>query len=117
MKHFDDLNKKKYILAPRFTVIHHPVREKFGLNNNEYSVIDSIHHLSHRPNHPWCTQTRPEIGAFVGVGERTVYRAIEKGLSKGIIEAENSALRTTEKWIEEVVLYKRKTGQDVGHDR
>ena len=101
------LNNKVFNLQPRFTVTHHPVRKKFGLSHNSYAVVDSIHQLSHRPNHPWCTQSKSQIARFLDMSERQVFRAINEGLEKGLIEKNEPRgdLRTSEKWINEVVLY------------
>ena len=43
------LAKKTFRLQTRFTIVHHPVRQKFGLSLTTYAVIDSVHQLSHRP--------------------------------------------------------------------
>jgi DNA-binding MarR family transcriptional regulator len=104
------LAKKTFTLQPRFTIIYHPIRVELGLNNNEYIVIDSINQLSHRPDHPWCIQTKKQIAAFTGISERTVYRAIERGIDLGLIErSERDELRSTANWVETVTLYKEKT--------
>jgi hypothetical protein len=34
------LSKKQFRLQPRFTIIHHPIREKFGLSLSTYAVIE-----------------------------------------------------------------------------
>ena len=107
----DTFKKTKYTVAPKFTVIHHPVRQKFGLTCNDYTVIDSIHNLSHRPDHPWCSESKANIAKFVGMSERQVFRAVSKGEELGLIEKnERGDLRSTLKWLNEVVLYKQKTG-------
>lgn len=105
----DVLKSKKIRLRPRFTIVHHPVREKFELSMTTYAVIDSIHQLSHRPDYPWCTQSKAEIGKFILTSDRHVFRAIKEGLEKGLLEQnQKHHLRTTEKWIMEVVLYESK---------
>jgi hypothetical protein len=112
MKSFkESATKTKFVLAPKFTVIHHPVRKKFDLTCNDYAVIDSIHNLSHRPDHQWCSESKANIADFVGMSERQVFRAIIKGEELGLVEKnERGDLRSTLKWINEVVLYKQKTG-------
>jgi hypothetical protein len=100
------LAKKTFHLQPRFTIVHHPVRQKFKLSLTTYAVIDSVHQLSHRPDHPWCSQSKPEIAKFLDVSERQVFRAIKEGLEKDLLEkSDRGDLRTTETWIRQVVLY------------
>ncbi len=101
------LATKRFRLQPRFTVVHHPIRQKFELSLTSYAVIDSIHQLSHRPDHPWCTQSKPEIGKFLDVSERQVFRAVKEGLEKRLIEKNDRGdLRTTDIWVNQVVLYR-----------
>lgn len=103
------LAAKRFRLQPRFTIIHHPVRSKFGLSFSAYAVMDSIHQLSHRPDHPWCTTSKEKLGNFLNVTRKTVHAAIADGLEKGLIEKnERGDLRTTEIWIQNVVLYEAK---------
>ena len=91
---------------PRFTVVHHPIREKFELSMAAYALIDSIDQLSHRPDHPWCEKKKEDLAAFLGIVRSTVYKGIEQGLEKGLIEKnERGDLRTTQLWIEQVRLY------------
>ena len=100
------LAQKKFRLRPRFTIIHHPVRMKFELSFSAYAVMDSIHQLSHRPDHPWCTTPKEKLGNFLNVTRKTVHAAIADGLAKGLLEKnERGDLRSTDKWIENVVLY------------
>ena len=106
------LKNKKFTLQPRFTVVHHPIREKYGLSLSAYAVIDSIDQLSHRPNHPWCNQSKARLAKFLGLGDATIFRAMKQGLEKGLLEKdERSGLRSTEKWINEVRLYDAKDNE------
>ena len=73
-------------LMPRYTTIIHQVRSRLGLSNNEYCVFDSIDKLSNKPNHPFCTRSKDELAAWLEIGRRTVFRAIDVGLEKGLIE-------------------------------
>ena len=103
------LANRKFRLQPRFTIIHHPVREKFGLSFSAYAVIDSIHQLSHRPDHPWCTTPKEKLGKFLNVSRKTVHAAIAVGIEKGLLEKNGRGdLRSTDRWIEYVVLYEAK---------
>ena len=100
------LAKKTFRLQPRFTIVHHPVRQKFALSLTTYAVIDSVHQLSHRPDHPWCSQSKLEMARFLDVSERQVFRAINEGLKKDLLEkSDRGDLRTTELWVRQVVLY------------
>jgi hypothetical protein len=100
------LAKKTFRLQPRFTIVHHPVRQKFSLSLTSYAVIDSVHQLSHRPDHPWCSQSKLEMAKFLDVSERQVFRAVKEGLEKDLLEkSERGDLRTTDLWIRQVVLY------------
>ena len=102
-------NLKQFRLRPRFTVIHHPIREKFKLSFSTYAVIDSIHQLSHRPDHPWCSTTKEHLAKFLDVTRQTVHRAITDALEKNLIEKnERGDLRSTSNWVENVVLYEGK---------
>ena len=57
------LAHKTFRLQPRFTIVHHPVREKFALSLTTYAVIDSVHQLSHRPDH--CESRKFESLVYV----------------------------------------------------
>ena len=108
----DMLGGRSYRLQPRFTTIYHPIRIELDLSVNEYVVIDSVHQLSHKPSHPWCTQSKDDIAEYTGISRRTVFRAIEAGLEKGLIEKnERGDVRSTDHWIETVMLYKQKTAK------
>ncbi len=103
------LANKTFRLQPRFTIVHHPVRQKFALSLTTYAVIDSVHQLSHRPDHPWCSQSKLEMAKFLDVSERQVFRAVKEGLDKELLEkSDRGDLRTTELWIRQVVLYNAK---------
>jgi hypothetical protein len=102
----DYLATKSFRLQPRFTIVHHAVRQKFDLSLTTYAVIDSVHQLSHRPDHPWCIQSKLEIAKFLDVSERQVFRAVRQGLENRLLEkSARGGLRTTELWIHQVVLY------------
>lgn len=106
----DMLEGRHFRLQPRFTTIYHPIRIELDLTVNEYVVIDSVHQLSHKPSHPWCTQSKDEIASYTGISRRTVFRAIETGLEKGLIEKnERGDVRSTDLWVETVTLYRAKT--------
>ena len=93
---------------PRYTVVLHDVRDKFGLSVNTYIVIDSVHKLSTtNRNFPYCTMSKEELADFLGLGRATVFRAIKEAEEAGLIEREaKKGLRSTEAWINAVELYR-----------
>ena len=69
------------------------------------AVLDSIHQLSHRPDHPWCASPKERLGNFLSVPWKTVHAAFADGLEEGLLQMnERGDLRSTEKWIENAVL-------------
>jgi hypothetical protein len=106
------LKPRQFKLKPRFTVVHHPLREKFSLSFTTYAIIDSVHQLSHRPDHPWCSQSKSELARFLDISERSAYRSISEGLEKGLMEKNDRGdLRSTRLWIERVVLFDSENSQ------
>ena len=101
------LDKPKFTKRPRYTVVLHNVREKLDLSLNTYVVLDSIHKLStSNPNYRYCTMSKDELAKFLRLGRATVFRSIQEGLEKGLLErTPESFLRTTGVWISEVELY------------
>ena len=98
---------EKYRETPRYTMILHEARTKLGLSLVEYCVLDSIHNLSHRPNNPYCTLSKDNMAVFLGVNRATIFRALKKGSEKGLLEKNGRGdLRSTEKWVLEVVIKK-----------
>lgn len=98
---------EKYREVPRYTMVMHSARAKLGLSLVEYCVIDGIHNLSHRPNHPYCTLSKDNMGTFLGVNRATIFRALTKGFTDNLLEKNDRGdLRTTDKWILEVVVKK-----------
>ena len=111
----DTMEEKMFTLQPRFTIVHHPIREKFGLSITTYTVIDSINQLSHRPDHPWCVTSKDQMADFLVISRRSVFNSIAEGLEKGLIEKnERGDLRSTRKWVDQVTLYQsRMKGGDM----
>ena len=100
-------NRYSKLLRPKYTVVLHQVREKLGIPITVYCIFDSIHKLSHsNRDHVYCTLSKQNIGKFLGVTDRTVFRAIKVGLGLGLLEKnERGDLRTTRKWVDLVELY------------
>ena len=93
---------------PRYTIVLHDVREKLDLSVNTYIVVDSIHKLSTtNRNFPYCVMSKEELAEFLRLGRATVFRSIKEAEDAGLIEREaRKGLRTTEKWIDTVELYR-----------
>lgn len=88
---------------PKYTVIHHEVRKKFRITTDEYCLADSIDKLSNKIDYPWCLTEKKDLGKFIGISERTVYRMTAKLAKKGIIESDGDGnLRTTPLWAQTV---------------
>ena len=100
-------NKYSKLFRPKYTVVLHQVREKLGIPITSYCIFDSVHKLSHsNRDHVYCTLSKQNIGKFLGITERTVFRAIKVGLELGLLEKnERGDLRTTRKWVDLVELY------------
>lgn len=102
---FEKINKR-FKIAPRFTVVHHPIRLQFDLSFAEYALIDSIDQLSHSPKYPYCVQSKSDLAAFLGISERHAFRAVKAGLEKGLLEKNDQGqLRSTDLWVCKVRLY------------
>jgi len=101
------LQPKRYSRKPRYSVVLHDVRDKLDLSLNEYVVIDSIHKLStSNRRYPYCTISKDDLAKFLKLGRATVFRAIEAGINKGLVErTPESLLRTTEKWSHNVEMF------------
>jgi hypothetical protein len=104
------LGNKKFKRRPRYTMVLHQVREKFELSLTTYTIVDSIHKLSSSdPNYRWCVMSKADLGDFLKVHERTVFRSITEAEEKALIErGEHGGLRATEKWIRAVEIYSTK---------
>ncbi len=98
----------KYKRRPRYTIVLHDVREKLDLSVNTYIVVDSIHKLSTtNRNFPYCVMSKEDLAEFLGLGRATVFRSIKEAEDAGLIEREaRKGLRTTDKWIDTVELFR-----------
>ena len=107
MTQFADLmDKDKFKRRPRYTIVLHDVREKLGLSVNTYIVVDSIHKLSSsHPSFPYCVMSKADLAAFLGLGERTVFRCIKEAEDKKLIEKHEIGLRATDLWIRTTEVY------------
>ena len=101
------IDKKRFTKRPRYTVVLHPVRQKFELSLNTYAVIDSVHKLSSsNPNYQWCTMSKEDLAEFLVVSRSTVFRSIDEALKKGLIEKNpDGFLRATTAWIDAVEIF------------
>ncbi len=81
-----------------FTTINHDVRRRFGLSLNEYSIADSIYHLSHANEHHLCYSSKEYLGEFIGVSKQTVHTIINTLVKLKLVERYGNYLTTTLKW-------------------
>ena len=104
-------NKKRYSVRPRYTLVLHQVRERLDLSLSTYVVIDSVHKLSRtNPDHPYCTLSKEQLAAFLKLSRATVFRAIQEGVSKRLLDrTSGGSLRSTNKWVEIAELYSTKS--------
>lgn len=79
----------------RYTIVHHDVREHFGLTMCEYMVCDSIHQLSHSAP---TKQPNVKIAKHLGIDEGSVRNAKKKLVEKGVIAEVDGGFTSTEKW-------------------
>lgn len=100
------INKGKFKRRPRYTMILHDVREKLDISINTYIVIDSIHKLSSsNPQFPFCVMSKSEMGDFLGITGRTVFRCLKEAEDKNLIERHEGGLRASATWIKTVELF------------
>lgn len=92
----------------RYSIIHHDVREQFGLTISQYLVCDSIHQLSRRGV---CTLGDTEISKFLGINRSHVWESKKHLLEIGLIEKFQDGLSTTQKW-HDAVTYKSRYKKD-----
>ena len=92
--------------GPQYTTILYRVKKKLKLTANEYLIADSIDKLSNNAKFQWCEVNREDIANFQGISRRSVISIIQKLKDKGLVEVNENTrgLRTTKKWIENVVL-------------
>lgn len=114
MKRVGEITKssgKKYSIRPRYSVVLHDVREKLDLSLATYVVTDSVHKLSQtNPEHPYCTISKEQLAEFLKLSRATVFRSLDEGIKKGLIErTKQGHLRTTPKWVMLVEIYSIKT--------
>ncbi len=102
--------RTRKLIKPRYTLVFHDIRERLGINISTYVIFDSIHKLSHtNEQYVYCTMSKKNLGKFLGLTERTIFRAINKGLELAILEKNDRGdLRTTRKWGELVEIYSLK---------
>ena len=93
-----------------YTTILHEKRIALSLSLSEYCVADSVHKLSNNSKYLWCKNPVENISKFLGLSERQLVRILQQLIELDFIERmpgskNNNNVRTTEKWVEEVVLY------------
>lgn len=83
------------------TLQDHAIRKAYQLSLNEYAVLTEIYFLSHNQRYNgWCIKSKDNIAETLDVSRDCVFRAIQKLISKGLIEknANKPSLRTTDKF-------------------
>ncbi|MEM8539403.1 MAG: hypothetical protein AAGF25_00475 [Pseudomonadota bacterium] len=100
-------------MMPQFTIVHHPIRKKYGLTQIQYAVIDSVDQLSNNPNYPYCVLKKEDLAEWLGASRSSVFDALKMGIELGLIEKQEggSGVRSTEKWLYEVRLYDDSKGR------
>ena len=94
----------------RYTIVHHPIRIKFGLSMADYAVIDSIDQLSNTDRYPFCQKSQEAIGSFVGYTRQKVSKACAKGIELGLLEKNSKGeYRSTIKWTVETKTYNQRS--------
>lgn len=93
-----------------YTTINHDARVRLGLTINEYCVIDLIHNLATNPKNAqmgWCYARKETLAGYLDLGRATVFRAINKGLSLGLLEKhpdQPALIKATSNWFDEVMI-------------
>ncbi len=82
----------------RYSIIHHDVREQFGLSLHEYVVCDAIYQLSY---HYGVNKSNAEMSKFLGIDRANMSRIQDRLLEKGLLTYTN-AWAVSEKWTEAV---------------
>lgn len=98
---------------PTYTTIRHEIRKKFRISADEYCLADSIHKLSNRVDFPWCKLNKADLGKFIGISERSVYRKTAKLAKKGLIEQNDEGLRSTPLWRDTAEMYDKMSSAKV----
>jgi hypothetical protein len=95
-----------------YTTILHRRREVLGLSIIEYCVADIIYSFSNAPKSKeiggWCYASKQHIADCLGIGKKTVDRAISKLVKLALVEKDQDTkfLRTGDRWYSEVMTYK-----------
>lgn len=94
----------------RYTTVLHPPRLHLGISINAYCIADSIYRLSNRPGHPNCTASLKNLGAFIGISEKSANNLKNTLIKLGLVEkvasgARHLGYRTTDLWYREVVTF------------
>lgn len=84
------------------TFINWNVREKTGLTNNEYMLMDFIRfRAGYSEGIGWCTDNRDRLGKYVGVGSRAIQKMIGRLEEKGYLKKnKRHHLKHTPEWDE-----------------
>jgi hypothetical protein len=96
----------------RYTVILHHPRKQLGVTINEYCLADAVHKLSgSRSQVPgWCYASKEHLADSLGFSRRSIHNMINSLKARDVLEIQEGTgyLRTTERWIETVEVFRDK---------
>ena len=103
--------------ALQYTTINHKARKELKITLFEYCTFDSIYHLSNNPKYKgWCIAGLDHISDFIGCDEKTVRRARERGIEKGLLKipknkkgVKDNRITTTQLWYNTAILDLKRT--------
>lgn len=86
-----------------FTSIQHTFRRKYSLNLIEYTICDTIYHLSNNKNGKvagWCYASKSYLGEEIGCTRQTISIIINKMIAKGFLKMHRNKrfVQTTALW-------------------
>lgn len=92
-----------------YTTINHIARRELEISVNEYMIADLVYNLSNNPKgsvQGWCYASKDKIGELLDLNSRTVFRAIEALIEKGLLEKHEDTkhLRATSFWYDSVII-------------
>lgn len=92
------------------------VEKCFGLNPTQGRVVAEVHSLSNenpkKAKNGWCYASKEHLAEKCGIGRRTVFRALDELLRKGLIRRNRQGyLKPTKRWVEAIKMAEDGLGQ------